>query len=579
SNNINFKGSLLHDGQEIGLWEKNGDNIVYTGGNVGIGTTNFDANPNSKLIVNGKITAGSLDIQRLDVNGNIINGGSDFVLGKYDGREQGSKHLNRALVHAGWGNKDELIINYDGDFEDGTRIMGPKTIFHNQVGIGTTDFDAHPNSKLIVNGKINAKTGDFENLKINGQQFTKNEKGENITQGKLLRALDDDPNDTKIRYIMEINKDKPIHSIRIKWNYKGFPDYLLLNPATYQLIVYKGEIQPENKKIIGNKNFEPLEIHDPSKEQEIQNYELDNPMYIDYIELRCDYYTNADLINISEIQPAEVQVFNSEISADFKKMFAKYGEFDTLYVKNKVGIGTDQYGHKTPRYSMHVLHQNGKIAFGDNNEFMNPQPNGAINCMLGEYLPLNSSDNPDTDILHVHGKKGIYFTGGNYTDGNDGVMGNNNGQNMILKMLPSVHGKNHIEINGYITVERVDIMDDVPQSDFVFSEDYELKPLEDIETYIKQHKHLPNIPSAKEFKENGYSIGQMDNLLLQKVEELTLHAIEQEKKIKDQDREIKNQELELKKLKENNRNLIEQNKKLEKLQEKLENIEAKLNNL
>jgi predicted RNase H-like nuclease (RuvC/YqgF family) len=116
----------------------------------------------------------------------------------------------------------------------------------------------------------------------------------------------------------------------------------------------------------------------------------------------------------------------------------------------------------------------------------------------------------------------------------------------------------------------VDIVDDVPQSDFVFSEDYELTPLKDVETYIKQHKHLPNIPSADEFKANGYSIGQMDNLLLQKVEELTLHAIEQEKKIGKQEKEIED-------LKQQNKKLTEQNKKIEELQDKLEKIEAKIN--
>jgi hypothetical protein len=54
-------------------------------------------------------------------------------------------------------------------------------------------------------------------------------------------------------------------------------------------------------------------------------------------------------------------------------------------------------------------------------------------------------------------------------------------------------------------------------------------PLADLETYVNINKHLPEVKSAKEFKEEGYSIGKMDDLLLRKVEELTLYMIAQQK--------------------------------------------------
>jgi len=56
--------------------------------------------------------------------------------------------------------------------------------------------------------------------------------------------------------------------------------------------------------------------------------------------------------------------------------------------------------------------------------------------------------------------------------------------------------------------------------------------LEDVERSIKQDKHLPEIPSAKDVRENGVSLGEMQSKLLQKVEELTLYVIEQNKAIK-----------------------------------------------
>ena len=67
--------------------------------------------------------------------------------------------------------------------------------------------------------------------------------------------------------------------------------------------------------------------------------------------------------------------------------------------------------------------------------------------------------------------------------------------------------------------------------DYVFEKDYNLKSLEEIEAYIKENKHLPEIPSAKTMEEEGVYLKKMNLLLLKKIEELTLHIIEQNKRI------------------------------------------------
>ncbi|MCD6012059.1 MAG: hypothetical protein K0Q79_1921 [Flavipsychrobacter sp.] len=76
-------------------------------------------------------------------------------------------------------------------------------------------------------------------------------------------------------------------------------------------------------------------------------------------------------------------------------------------------------------------------------------------------------------------------------------------------------------------------------SDFVFNKDYNLMPLCEVEEYVKANKHLPEIPSANEVKENGIDVAVMDAKLLQKIEELTLYVIEQQKEIKKQQDEIR----------------------------------------
>jgi len=65
----------------------------------------------------------------------------------------------------------------------------------------------------------------------------------------------------------------------------------------------------------------------------------------------------------------------------------------------------------------------------------------------------------------------------------------------------------------------------------VFENDYSLMPLHQLESFVKENKHLPEVMSAEEFKKDGYSLGKMDDVLLRKVEELTLYIIQQQKEI------------------------------------------------
>jgi hypothetical protein len=95
-----------------------------------------------------------------------------------------------------------------------------------------------------------------------------------------------------------------------------------------------------------------------------------------------------------------------------------------------------------------------------------------------------------------------------------------------------------LAVNGGIICEEVKVIGDVPDADYVFEDNYSLTPLSKVEDFIKENKHLPNIPSADEFKTNGYKIGEMDEMLLRKIEELTLYIIEQNKKIEDLQKQL-----------------------------------------
>ncbi|GLR18575.1 hypothetical protein GCM10007940_31910 [Portibacter lacus] len=69
--------------------------------------------------------------------------------------------------------------------------------------------------------------------------------------------------------------------------------------------------------------------------------------------------------------------------------------------------------------------------------------------------------------------------------------------------------------------------------DYVFSEDYNLKSLEELEKYIDKNAHLPGVPTEKEVLENGSDLGATNAILLEKIEELTLHLIEMNKRVKE----------------------------------------------
>ena len=88
-----------------------------------------------------------------------------------------------------------------------------------------------------------------------------------------------------------------------------------------------------------------------------------------------------------------------------------------------------------------------------------------------------------------------------------------------------------LTVKGKIHAEEVKVDLVVPAPDYVFDNDYPLIPLSEIQNYIKENKHLPEVPSAKEMEKKGINLSEMNILLLKKVEELTLHLIKQEERI------------------------------------------------
>ncbi len=94
-----------------------------------------------------------------------------------------------------------------------------------------------------------------------------------------------------------------------------------------------------------------------------------------------------------------------------------------------------------------------------------------------------------------------------------------------------------LDVEGTIRAHEIKVNLD-EGADFVFEEDYNLMPLSELESFVKSEKHLPEVAPAKEMETEGLSISEMNIKLLQKIEELTLYTIAQEKEIKKMHQEI-----------------------------------------
>ncbi len=116
----------------------------------------------------------------------------------------------------------------------------------------------------------------------------------------------------------------------------------------------------------------------------------------------------------------------------------------------------------------------------------------------------------------------IYFANLPSSNGNDA--------SGITDLEVKSHANLWLRSDGVLIAKEIKVtLDDWP--DYVFSNGFRLPTLAETEAYIRQNGHLPGVPSAAEVEEEGLSVGEMNKILMQKVEELTLHIIDLQKQI------------------------------------------------
>ncbi|UKB79290.1 hypothetical protein [Chryseobacterium sp. MEBOG07] len=229
-----------------------------------------------------------------------------------------------------------------------------------------------------------------------------------------------------------------------------------------------------------------------------------------------------------------------------------------MYVNGKAGIGTTN-----PDAKLHVAQDN-----------INNQ-----NLVLGKFTSFGSTGgsaivsltyNSTTANLEVNstysGNGFRYGTYGDFNIENEISAPEFGAINFITnkKIQMAIMPNGNASLQGKLEAKELKVTL-TPTADFVFDEKYDLPKLEEVEKHIREKKHLPEIASARIMEKEGVNVGEFQIKLLQKIEELTLYSI-------DQNKQIKQQSDQLKQLQDENEVLKAQSAKIEKLEQQVQQL-------
>lgn len=186
-----------------------------------------------------------------------------------------------------------------------------------------------------------------------------------------------------------------------------------------------------------------------------------------------------------------------------------------------------------------VVNPNGRVTIGGTNT-----PGGLLTLQTGweDWITLRRGTTEDAGFWHIHNPQGqdrmlFYYSDPDGSITQDQFSLWKNGKVSIG--TSDTPGDYDLFVANGIMTERVKvaIQGTAQWSDHVLKPGYRLMPLEEVEAYIEQNGHLPNAPSAECMVEEGLDVAETNAMLMEKVEELTLHVITLNKRLEDLERE------------------------------------------
>ncbi len=213
--------------------------------------------------------------------------------------------------------------------------------------------------------------------------------------------------------------------------------------------------------------------------------------------------------------------------------------------EGKIGLNTSYPCERLQIGDRWTFHDGGNKIIGYNWDWLSVEGSGYSRRILdGKSCWMSMSETGDIEFSSApEGVAGESFENQKHSNiwiGNNGNVGIGlDGYSDYNILRNSTSSK--LWVKGGITTTEVWVKLAVDWSDFVFDKDYHLRPLSEVESFIKENGHLPEIPNAAEVAEKGINVGEMDAKLLQKIEELTLYVIEQQKQIDELKKQLNNQ--------------------------------------
>ncbi|MDY8136196.1 shufflon system plasmid conjugative transfer pilus tip adhesin PilV [Aquimarina sp. 2201CG5-10] len=198
---------------------------------------------------------------------------------------------------------------------------------------------------------------------------------------------------------------------------------------------------------------------------------------------------------------------------------------ERMRIKNNgnVGIGTSNPVYKFQAQG-DIYANGGWLRASGNNGILFQSHGGGFRMTDGNWIRTYGNKNfyHNTGVMRTDGQLQVGPAGNRFIVNQNGNVGIGTGADTSNYKLA---------VKGKVLAEELKIRTYANWPDYVFNHNYKLKTLQEVENHINTNGHLPNIPSAKEIKDNGISVGEMNAKLLEKIEELTLYLIKQQKDI------------------------------------------------